>query len=187
MLTHESRRLRSWLIFNVGQNMTSAKSLSAFLVAVTLTAASEPVDRNPVRMPAVHVEASAGRRIIFLGWSPGIDVNGKSGEITKFYFSKIEAGSSAKKAGLKVGDQITSVDGQPVAGMDWNELFDVFWAKVKSRERATFSLSTQTGSPRREIVVDVLVANAKTPEPNQALEPTPMSVTSPATQEPRRP
>jgi TonB family protein len=51
-----------------------------------------------------------------------------------------------------------------------------------------FSPAIANGRPTiSKIRVPIIFANPKSKEPNQALQPTPMSVTSPAAQEPRRP
>src|SRR4051812_23096688 len=147
-------------------------SILLLIAACTHSIAAEP---PPLRMPAARVSAAN------ISLDAHIVENDAFDEIT---VTAVRPGSAAAEVGIRVGDRIVADGRGPLVGRKIGTVHgpDGFTFHGKVTFEGHRGLLRKKWSATVE--VETLVKKKK---PNKALEPTTMSVTPPAAQEPRRP
>jgi len=190
MLTHESRQLPSWLIFDVRQNfpMKTNLMLLGFALAVPLCAA----DASKILLSgsSVSVENATAR-----GAAKAIvgDMT-VSADAIAFEKQKNILRCDGAVTIRTSGHVVTTRDCTIELSAGEKQLFFLGRGEVHlspPNGLRYFPASTTDlvgrGSDREKLIQDFNARSQPEKEPNKALEPTPMSVTPPAAQESRRP
>jgi PDZ domain len=99
-----------------------------------------------VKLAPVRVEDYS----IFLGYSISIHLNRADQTIQAVKFTKIEPGSLADKAGLRVRDSLLAIDGSPIAGHPKEEFVKLMRKRAEPGHPAVYAFSIARGFFKQE-------------------------------------
>jgi hypothetical protein len=99
-----------------------------------------------VKLAPVRVEDYS----IFLGYSISIHLNREDQTIQTVKFTKIEPGSLADRAGLRVRDSLLAIDGSPIAGHPKEEFVKLMRKRVEPGHPAVYAFSIARGFFKQE-------------------------------------